>query len=218
MRVGSPEDCCRDPPVVTQPPTSSATEESEGAPPLTAGLAAHRPTKHPLEHLYKYKYKGDLLQVVNTPGGSGKTLALATLLAEQEEIRSRSATWQLVAGLGSCDPPLSEDRRERAFVLALNAVAFLGYGFFPVTFFCADPSLKQWVPAWPGADAAQYWGNLAGDAAWTVESALLMWRRRCSCRRRARRGPPRRRRMPRPRPHAAARLAPVPPPRRARFI
>ena len=105
MRVGSPEDCCRDPPVVTQPPTSSATEESEGAPPLTAGLAAHRPTKHPLEHLYKYKYKGDLLQVVNTPGGSGKTLALATLLAEQEEIRSRSATWQLVEGHGSCGPP-----------------------------------------------------------------------------------------------------------------
>ena len=54
MRVGSPEDCYRDPPVVPQPPTSSATEESEGAPPLTAGLAAHRPTKHPLEHLYKY--------------------------------------------------------------------------------------------------------------------------------------------------------------------
>ena len=52
MRIGSPEDCCRDPPVVPQPPTSSATEEGEGAPPLTAGLAAHRPTKHPLEHLY----------------------------------------------------------------------------------------------------------------------------------------------------------------------
>ena len=50
-------------------------------------------------------HKGDLLQVVNAPGGSGKTLALATLLAEQEEIRSRSATWQLVEGLGSCDPP-----------------------------------------------------------------------------------------------------------------
>ena len=125
MRVGSPEDCCRDPPVVTQPPTSSATEESEGAPPLTAGLAAHRPTKHPLEHLYKYKYKGDLLQVVNTPGGSGKTLALATLLAEQEEIRSRSATWQLVEGLGSCDP-LSEDRRERAFVVLVYAITGQG--------------------------------------------------------------------------------------------
>ena len=61
-----------------------------------------------------YKYKGDLLQVVNAPGGSGKTLALATLLAEQdqEEIRSRSATWQLVEGLGSCDP-LRERTGER---------------------------------------------------------------------------------------------------------
>ena len=83
MRVGSPEDCCRDPPVVTQPPTSSATEESEGAPPLTAGLAAHRPTKHPLEHLYKYKYKGRRLRQYSL------CIALATLLAEQEEIRSR---------------------------------------------------------------------------------------------------------------------------------
>ena len=112
MRVGSPEDCCRDPPVVTQPPTSSATEESEGAPPLTAGLAAHRPTKHPLEHLYKYKHKGDLLQVVNTPGGSGKTLALATLLAEQEEIRSRRrqrGSYSVVERLGSCDPPLCSE-------------------------------------------------------------------------------------------------------------
>ena len=68
----------------------------------------------------KHKYKGDLLQVVNTPGGSDKTLALATLLAEQEEIRSRSATWQLVAGLGSC--ALSEDRRERAFVVLVYAI------------------------------------------------------------------------------------------------
>ena len=95
----------------------------------TAGLAAHRPTKHPLEHLYKYKCKGDLLQVVNAPGGSGKTLALATLLAEQEEIRSRSATWQLVERLGSFDPPLcplSEDRRERAFVVLVYAITGQG--------------------------------------------------------------------------------------------
>ena len=120
MRVGSPEDCCRDPPVVTQPPTSSATEESEGAPPLTAGLAAHRPTKHPLEHLYKYKYKGDLLSRQHSRRLRQDFVALATLLAEQEEIRSRSATWQLVAGLGSC--ALSEDRRERAFVVLVYAI------------------------------------------------------------------------------------------------
>ena len=104
MRVGSPEDCYRDPPVVPQPPTSSATEESEGVPPLTAGLAAHRPTKHPLEHLYK-------VQVKARPSPSRQRARrlrqdfslLATLLAEQEEIRPRSATWQLVEGLGSCD-------------------------------------------------------------------------------------------------------------------
>ena len=78
-------------------------------PSLLAWLRTAR-TKHPLEHLdRKYKYKGDLLQVVNAPGGSGKTLALATLLAEQEEIRSRSATWQLVERLGSCDPPLCSE-------------------------------------------------------------------------------------------------------------
>ena len=75
-------------------------------PSLLAWLrTAPQSTPSRLEHLYKYKYKGDLLQVVNTPGGSDKTLALATLLAEQEEIRSRSATWQQVEGLGSCDPP-----------------------------------------------------------------------------------------------------------------
>ena len=77
MRVGSPEDCCRDPPVVTQPPTSSATEESEGAPPLTAGLAAHRPTKHPLEHLYKYKYKGTFSKSSTRPAAPASAAKLA---------------------------------------------------------------------------------------------------------------------------------------------
>ena len=103
MRVGSPEDCCRDPPVVTQPPTSSATEE--GAPPLTAGLAAHRPTKHPSSISTSTSTRATFSKSsTRRPGGSGKTLALAALLAEQEEIRSRSATWQLVERLGSCDP------------------------------------------------------------------------------------------------------------------
>ena len=48
------------------------------------------------------------------------------------------------------------------------------YGMFPVTYFNADASLKAWVPIWPGRDAAQYWGNLAGDFAWTVEPTLLI--------------------------------------------
>ena len=108
MRVGSFEDCYRDPPVMPQPPSLRRALQPRRVrvrlPSLLAWLRTP-PPKHPLEHLYKYKHKGDLLQVVNAPGGSGKTLALATLLAEQEEIRSRSATWQLVEGRGSCGPP-----------------------------------------------------------------------------------------------------------------
>ncbi|EOD13233.1 hypothetical protein EMIHUDRAFT_247089 [Emiliania huxleyi CCMP1516] len=76
MRVGSPEDCCRDPP-----------------PSCRSIRRALKPRR------VRYKYKGDLLQVVNAPGGSGKTLALATLLAEQEEIRSREP------GAASAAPP-----------------------------------------------------------------------------------------------------------------
>mmetsp|Transcript_6654 Transcript_6654/g.20005 ORF Transcript_6654/g.20005 Transcript_6654/m.20005 type:complete len:85 (+) Transcript_6654:134-388(+) len=40
---------------------------------------------------------------------AGTRHTFATLLAEQEEIRSRSATWQLVERLGSCDPPLCSE-------------------------------------------------------------------------------------------------------------
>jgi hypothetical protein len=58
--------------------------------------------------------------------------------------------------------------------MLLNGVAWCGYGMFPVTYFNADASLKAWVPVWPGRDAAQYWGNLAGDFAWTVEPTLLI--------------------------------------------
>ena len=129
MRVGSPEDCYRDPPVVSQPPTSSATEESEGAPPLTAGLAAHRPTKHPLEHLYKYKYKGDLLQKSSTrPAAPARHFSLGhPPCGAGGDPLSVAATWQLVEGLGSCDPPVSEDRRERrAFVVLVYAITGQG--------------------------------------------------------------------------------------------
>lgn len=58
--------------------------------------------------------------------------------------------------------------------MLLNGVAWCGYGMFPVTYFHSDANLKAWVPVWPGRDAAQYWGNLAGDFAWTVEPTLLI--------------------------------------------
>ena len=106
MRVGSPEDCCR----ATLPSCRSLRRALQPRrvrvrlPSLLAWLRT-APQSTPSSISTKYKSKRDLLQVVNAPGGSGKTLALATLLAEQEEIRSRSATWQQVEGLGSCDPP-----------------------------------------------------------------------------------------------------------------
>ena len=38
----------------------------------------------------------------------------------------------------------------------------------------AEAALKGILPVWPGHDAAQFWGNLAGDVAWTVEAALML--------------------------------------------
>jgi len=55
-----------------------------------------------------------------------------------------------------------------------NSVAWCGYGVFPLTYFNTDANLKAYIPIWPGRDFAQYWGNLAGDAAWTVEPLLLI--------------------------------------------
>ena len=59
-------------------------------------------------------------------------------------------------------------------VLLCNFVACCGYAVFPLTYFNSDADLLAWVPVWPGSDAAQYWGNLAGDAAWTVEPLLVI--------------------------------------------
>ena len=61
-----------------------------------------------------------------------------------------------------------------ATTFTLNAIAFVGYGMFPVTYFIPEATLSTWAPAWPGHDAAQFWGNLAGDVAWTIEAALLI--------------------------------------------
>ena len=61
-----------------------------------------------------------------------------------------------------------------AVVMVLNGVAWCGYGMFPVTYFNTDADLTKWIPIWPGRDAAQYWGNLAGDAAWTVEPLFVI--------------------------------------------
>ena len=61
-----------------------------------------------------------------------------------------------------------------AVVLTLNAIAFLGYGAFPITYFTSEAGCKAVIPMWPGHSSIQYYGNLAGDAAWTAEAAIML--------------------------------------------
>ena len=61
-----------------------------------------------------------------------------------------------------------------AVVLTLNAIAFLGYGAFPITYFTSEVGCKAVIPMWPGHSSIQYYGNLAGDAAWTAEAAIML--------------------------------------------
>lgn len=58
--------------------------------------------------------------------------------------------------------------------LLFNAVAFFGYAVFPLTFFVAEAPLVRALPVWPGHGTATFWGNLAGDFAWTVEAAVML--------------------------------------------
>ncbi|KAG5190605.1 hypothetical protein JKP88DRAFT_271417 [Tribonema minus] len=71
-----------------------------------------------------------------------------------------------------------------AVLLLLNVVAFVGYATIPLTYFVpedwanAAPAplslLVGWPLWWPGHEAASWWGNLAGDVAWSVEPALML--------------------------------------------
>lgn len=70
-------------------------------------------------------------------------------------------------------------------ILLLNVIAFIGYGFIPITYFVPEEyvldtklhtplglfDMRTW---WPGHDMALWAGNLAGDVAWTVEPALVL--------------------------------------------
>ena len=61
------------------------------------------------------------------------------------------------------------DKTEKAVTLEiqvwwLNAIAFCGYAVFPLTYFCGYVRTDAW----------EWWGNFAGDFAWTVEPALVL--------------------------------------------
>ena len=97
----------------------------------------------------------ELRDTLKASGAASARAAAADELAKQ----STKQYWQTVLD---------------ATTTMLNGVAWCGYGMFPVTYFNTDADLSKWIPAWPGRDFAQYWGNFAGDAAWTVEPALLI--------------------------------------------
>ena len=64
----------------------------------------------------------------------------------------------------------SEGRRNVTFAMViwvLNFVAFWGYAVFPLTYFGPFTTISE--KAW-----YEWAGNLAGDAAWTVEPALVI--------------------------------------------
>jgi hypothetical protein len=61
-----------------------------------------------------------------------------------------------------------------AVLIVINLVAFFGYLVFPVTFLLSPSTLVEWVPWWPTNELAQWIGNLVGDAAWTLEPALVL--------------------------------------------
>jgi len=59
-------------------------------------------------------------------------------------------------------------------VVILNVVAFAGYAVFPLTYLVTEVTIKANAPWWPGNEYAEWLGNLLGDAAWTVEPALVL--------------------------------------------
>jgi len=60
-------------------------------------------------------------------------------------------------------------------VFVLNAIAFVGYAVFPVTFLApSEKRLTSVIPFWPGNAAAEWIGNFAGDVAWTIEPFILL--------------------------------------------
>jgi hypothetical protein len=88
--------------------------------------------------------------------------------------------------------------RIEAVLLLLNLVAFVGYATIPLTYFVPESAYSSsssscgngvggataevsllaaalhWPQWWPGHDAVAWWGNFAGDLAWSVEPALML--------------------------------------------
>ena len=106
---------------------------------------------------------------------SAHVKAVAKLEAKCEaKLRSAGTRAEVAADLRAQSTSTLYQTALDAVLTALNGLAFSGYAMFPLTYFVQEERLVQLVPGWPGHDTAQFWGNLAGDAAWTVEAALVL--------------------------------------------
>ena len=106
---------------------------------------------------------------------SAHVKAVAKLEAKCEaKLRSAGTRAEVAADLRAQSTSTLYQTALDAVLTALNGLAFSGYAMFPLTYFVQEERLAQLVPGWPGHDTAQFWGNLLGDAAWTVEPALAM--------------------------------------------
>jgi hypothetical protein len=127
------------------------------------------------------------------PTGPSPANAVAAAAALQQW---RAAVPRGSAAASAAARATAAKARIEAVLLLLNVVAFVGYATIPLTYFVPESSSSsssssggsgatgevsllaaaalRWPQWWPGHDAVAWWGNLAGDVAWSVEPALML--------------------------------------------
>ncbi|CAM9614668.1 unnamed protein product, partial [Chrysoparadoxa australica] len=125
--------------------------------------------------LLSHLASGAGLQWESIKGGSSDLSSSQSV--EKEAARLESWAKEVVKVTPAGSPAAKEELRRRAaldaVLLMLNVVAFVGYATIPLTFFYPEETaFVEALPWWPGHDALAFTGNLAADAAWTVEPAL----------------------------------------------
>mmetsp|Transcript_24689 Transcript_24689/g.32220 ORF Transcript_24689/g.32220 Transcript_24689/m.32220 type:complete len:363 (-) Transcript_24689:180-1268(-) len=63
------------------------------------------------------------------------------------------------------------------WIIFLNIIAGVGYALLPLTHFYPDEGSFAYYlyDMWPGHEFAAWWGNFAGDVAWTIEPLSLIF-------------------------------------------
>lgn len=126
---------------------------------------------------------------VKTLVGEGDKKGLSSATAFQQEgatalkaLRGALAGGKLALYEGWEGEVEAELRRQRVargvemLIVGLNWVAFLGYTAICLTFYFPGHAFYKtpFLGHYPGDDAFVWWGNFAGDAAWTVEPGIIL--------------------------------------------